>query len=55
MMNLFSTDVGKNSLNDESLEMNAAILRKKPGFVRKKQKVNKNPVNLQCGLVVSQR
>jgi len=50
MMNLFATDVGKDSLNDESPEMNAAISRgKKTGFVRKKkQKVNKNPVNLQC-------
>ena len=48
MMNLFATDVGKNSLNDESPEMNAAISRKKPGFVREKQNVNKNPVNLLC-------
>ena len=49
MINLFATDVGKKSLNDESPEMNAAISRKKPGFVMMKQKVNKNHVNLQCG------
>ena len=29
MMNLFATDVEKNSLSDESPEMNAAISRKK--------------------------
>ena len=50
MMNLLAADVGKKSLNDESPEMNATILWKKPGFVRKKQKVNKIPVNLQCAL-----
>ena len=50
MINLFATDVGKKSLNDESPEMNAAISRKKPGFVMMKQKVNKNHVNLQCAV-----
>jgi hypothetical protein len=39
MMNLFATEVGKNnSLNDESPEMNATILRKKPWFRQEETK-----------------
>ena len=41
----------KNSLNDESPEMNAAISRKNTAwFYQGETNVNKNPVNLLCDL-----